>query len=340
MWLAGLSGMSLASTNWPPDLVRWKVADRTVDIVVRIMRRALIAVLLAAMAQLGLAQIPPDGPESLLDRIVPSGRWMANVEGNFWIFDLVVDAPLSGTVRIGGTPVAISNVRQGKDVSFEIREPGKQQPSLVTMRIVDGQIAFGVEAPGEERRKFNASRNRKVIELRGMKIEIGPSEGVENLDAALKTLEQEITVVDDTITNPEVRAFLKSVPVVLVPIGSNGAFTSDGGFLAPSGIVMAPRVYETGPFLRLLHEMMHAYHYWKLAESMQNPEILAMFQEARASGRFSADSYMLRNAGEYFAMMTSTYLNGTAGREPFTREAIKQKQPSMYAWMEKEFGPK
>jgi len=38
--------------------------------------------------------------------------------------------------------------------------------------------------------------------------------------------------------------------------------------------------------------------------------------------------------------MASVYLHGSAGRDPFTRQAIKEKQPDCYPWLEKEFGPK
>ena len=33
------------------------------------------------------------------------------------------------------------------------------------------------------------------------------------------------------------------------------------------------------------------------------------------------------------------YLYGSATRDPFTRAAIKAKQPEVFAWLEKEFGP-
>jgi hypothetical protein len=49
---------------------------------------------------------------------------------------------------------------------------------------------------------------------------------------------------------------------------------------------------------------------------------------------------MLSSVGEYFAIMASVYLHGTAARDPFTRDAIKQKQPDCHNWLVKEFGPK
>jgi hypothetical protein len=90
----------------------------------------------------------------------------------------------------------------------------------------------------------------------------------------------------------------------------------------------------------VLHELMHAYHDQKLPDSFRNAEIQRLYEQARTSGKFPAGSYMLSNVGEYFAMMASVYLHGTAARDPFTREAIKEKQPDCYDWLVKEFGPK
>lgn len=66
----------------------------------------------------------------------------------------------------------------------------------------------------------------------------------------------------------------------------------------------------------------------------------ALYDQARGSGKFPAGAYMLTNPIEYFGMMASVYLHGSAARDPFTREAIEEKQPEFYQWMVKEFGPR
>ena len=63
-----------------------------------------------------------------------------------------------------------------------------------------------------------------------------------------------------------------------------------------------------------------------------------MYDEARQSGKFPAGSYLLSNPAEYFAMMASVYLYGSAAREPFARDSIRIKQPRMYERLVKEFG--
>jgi hypothetical protein len=49
---------------------------------------------------------------------------------------------------------------------------------------------------------------------------------------------------------------------------------------------------------------------------------------------------MLSNVVEYFAMMASVYLHGSAARDPFIRQAIQEKQPDCYQWLVREFGPR
>jgi hypothetical protein len=90
----------------------------------------------------------------------------------------------------------------------------------------------------------------------------------------------------------------------------------------------------------ILHELMHAYHDQKLSGGFGNTEIQQFYQQAKNSGQFPANSYMLSSVGEYFAMMSSVYLHGSAARDPNTRQEIKDKQPDFYQWLVKEFGPR
>ncbi len=65
---------------------------------------------------------------------------------------------------------------------------------------------------------------------------------------------------------------------------------------------------------------------------------LAFYNRAKSPGLYPAGSYMLANGGEYFAMTASVFLHGSAARDPFTRQNLKDKQPLYYNWLEREFG--
>ena len=91
----------------------------------------------------------------------------------------------------------------------------------------------------------------------------------------------------------------------------------------------------------ILHELMHAYHDQKVPERIPaTPTSRKLYHQAQTSGQFPAGVYMLSNPVEYFAMMASVYLHGTAARDPNTRQEIKDKQPDCYQWLLKEFGPR
>ena len=47
---------------------------------------------------------------------------------------------------------------------------------------------------------------------------------------------------------------------------------------------------------------------------------------------------MMSNPAEFFAVTASCYLNGTVARDPYTREAIRERQPDYYAYLSRLFG--
>jgi len=93
---------------------------------------------------------------------------------------------------------------------------------------------------------------------------------------------------------------------------SNGSDrrSSDRRSMDTKSVVLHLQTYDPQKPI-VLHELLYAYHAQKLKDPV-----------------------------EYFAMMASVYLHGAAASDPFTRQAIKEKQPEGYLWMVKEFGPK
>jgi hypothetical protein len=89
----------------------------------------------------------------------------------------------------------------------------------------------------------------------------------------------------------------------------------------------------------LLHELLHAYHYQRLANGVENEQVLRFYRQAADEKIFPADSHIMSNPREYFAMMAAAYLFGKVDRFPSSRENIKAVQRDCYAWLEAEFGP-
>ena len=83
---------------------------------------------------------------------------------------------------------------------------------------------------------------------------------------------------------------------------------------------------------------MHILHRSTFPGGFDNPTIERFYQEAVAGNLFPADSYMMSNRREYFAVTASCYLYGSVERPPYTRQAIAQQQPDYYAYLGRLFG--
>ena len=171
--------------------------------------------------------------------------------------------------------------------------------------------------------------------FKGVQVDITSIQSAPSRDAFLDGLRRQIDIVDEISIDPARKAFLKSVPIVIEASNGSDHYSSE----TRSVVLYLQPSYDPGKPI-VLHELLHAYHDQKLASGYANAEIRNLYQQARSSGQFPANSYMLKNSVEYFAMMASVYLYGSAARDPFTRQAIKEKQPDCYLWLAKEFGPK
>jgi hypothetical protein len=178
-----------------------------------------------------------------------------------------------------------------------------------------------------------ASENIGWVRYRGYSIDVRSLAGNANRDAVLASVKGQLTLAD-TVRIPSAKlAFLRAVPIEILA-------ASEGRPRYADSVVQLPaQIYDTERPI-LLHELMHAYHHRRLRDGFGNATILSMFEQARTSGKFPANSYMLSSVPEYFAMMSSVYLHGSAARDPFARDSIRLKQPDMYAWLEREFGPR
>lgn len=105
----------------------------------------------------------------------------------------------------------------------------------------------------------------------------------------------------------------------------------------PRGVFFAR---ETQPAANpvLLHELIHRWQLLRMPGGRENPDVLRFYGEAKASGRWPAQSYMLTNPFEFFAMTASVVLHGTAARPPFRRENVEAKAPELYTFIVKAFG--
>ena len=176
---------------------------------------------------------------------------------------------------------------------------------------------------------------RQVVSHNGFTIDVTEVASAAAYDSVLKAVKEQVDLVMNAKVPAAAQAFFRTVPLVMQAI-SGAARYGAGRIVIP---LHSPVPYERGRPI-LLHELCHAYHDARLTDGFNNPTILAFYGEAKQGGKFPADSYLLSSNAEYFAMMASVFLHGSAMREPFGRDSIRVKQPAMYSWLLKEFGPR
>ncbi|MBV9439478.1 MAG: hypothetical protein JOZ24_05770 [Candidatus Eremiobacteraeota bacterium] len=149
-------------------------------------------------------------------------------------------------------------------------------------------------------------------------------------DATVRSaVEHQIDIVADSGVRDEILAFFRAQRIVV----RRGAVDR---FSRQRGIEIDTRLPVQQPIA--LHELLHAYQAFVLADGPRNPDILGFFEEARRDGLYPPNAYVLRNPMEFFAVTGSLYLWGHVDRPPFDRATLKRQQPRYYAWLAQLFG--
>lgn len=226
-----------------------------------------------------------------------------------------------------------------------------------------------IKASAEARDKAaNAGANREIREMEGWKLHISRELLAKEPAATAKALEltrsqlQEIlrTVPKDAIEK------LRQVPLYFSPEypenGASAEYHPGAGWLAGNGRdpAMAKaveftnvRVFEEDTRRMpnfVLHELSHGYHDRFLPAGYDNPEIMALYHKAKASGiydrveRRDADgatrmdqAYAITHPAEYFAEATEAYFSRN-DFFPYTRGQLEQHDPALSELLGKLWG--
>jgi hypothetical protein len=89
----------------------------------------------------------------------------------------------------------------------------------------------------------------------------------------------------------------------------------------------------------MLHELLHAYHYNRIPQGFQNPDILLYYNLAKGETLYPPGEYLLTNEKEFFAVTASVFLYGKDAE--LTRSDLKQKLPDYFKYLVRlfEFDP-
>lgn len=185
---------------------------------------------------------------------------------------------------------------------------------------------------------FRRSARRSTGPFRtyhGFRIDIGEAQGRIDVSSALAEVEHQIDIVDRSGVSPSLLARFRAVPIRIAVSFAGGGSHYNGGSEVSLG-----SLHPNDDRPVLLHEYMHVLEYRTFPGGFRNPTVRRFFDEALSQGLYPPDSYMMSNPAEFFAVTASCYLNGTVARDPYTRAAIRERQPDYYAYLSGLFGPR
>lgn len=169
---------------------------------------------------------------------------------------------------------------------------------------------------------------------RGFTVDTTEAQSAPNLKDVEKSLKHQIDIAADCGATPKIIDFFKSQTIFVKPGQGDGGgrFSSKVKGVAVDVAVQAPEKPV------VLHEMLHAYHWWVLPDGFKNAEVEQFYERARDGGFYPPDSYVLKNVQEFFAVTGSLYLWGNVDRPPHDRKTLHDKQPVYYQWLGDQFG--
>lgn len=154
--------------------------------------------------------------------------------------------------------------------------------------------------------------------------------------AAASVIEQ-LNIVEAAGLPPDILNFFKKTKILVDPAvrGNPGLFSIRDG---AGAVRIQPIVFPANRPI-LLHELMHAYHFYIL--SLKNPAIVEAYDAASRNGSYPAafqKAHFLQNEKEFFAVTSTIYLFGPIQQPPFNCDILSKTAPAYLAFLETTFG--
>jgi hypothetical protein len=198
--------------------------------------------------------------------------------------------------------------------------------------LVSAAVIAAASLPGAA--VFAQGNGAVTFTYRGFTVDTSAAQGAPNLAAIETSLKHQLDIVADCGANPKILDFFQSQEIFLKPGQGDGG----GHFSSNSKGVTLDVAVDPPQKPVVLHELLHAYHWRVLPGAFRNPDVLRFYQRAQEGEFYPADSYVLKNVQEFFAVTASLYLWGNVDRPPHTRATLREKQPVYYKWLGDLFG--
>jgi hypothetical protein len=187
------------------------------------------------------------------------------------------------------------------------------------------------------------SNGHAKFNYRGFIVDMSAVQNSTNFSAIEGSIKQQIDIVADCGAKPEILNFFRTQEIeVKTTAGDSGGHFSTGS----KGITVAAAVLPKEKPI-VLHELLHAYHFYVLPNGTRNADVLLYYNRAKDGHFYPATethngqrvpTYLLTNEREFFAVTASLYLWGNVDREPYNRERLKALQPIYYEWLGRQLG--
>ena len=211
--------------------------------------------------------------------------------------------------------------------------PGDGMPGDVGPGMGPGYGGRGPSGGGMGQRRESHGPMGPFESYRGFRVDIGEAQGTIDVASAMGEVEHQIDIVDRSGVGASMLARFRAVPIRISASFAGGGSHYRGGSEVTLGSLQPG---DDRPVL--LHEYMHVLEYRTFPGGFRNPTVRRYYEEAQARGLYPAESYMMSNPAEFFAVTASCFLNGTVARDPYTRAAIRERQPDYYAYLSSVFG--
>jgi hypothetical protein len=166
-----------------------------------------------------------------------------------------------------------------------------------------------------------------VFGYHGWQVDLTKAKGAEADQKMVAAVKRQLDIVEQAGLKPQVLEFMRTVKIWANPAGAK---SGPGHYGSSTGVDLRVKLLETDKPI-ILHELLHAYHDRLVPEGFKNADIKKFFELGKKF--WPADSYMLSNHREFFAMTASVYLFGDIDRPPFSRAELRSKQPQYYQWL-------
>ena len=178
------------------------------------------------------------------------------------------------------------------------------------------------------------AQGASTFTYRGFTVDTSGAQNAPNLKAVEASLKHQIDIAADCGATPKIIDFFKSQQIFVRPGQGDGGgrFSSKVQGVSVDAAVDAPEKPV------VLHEMLHAYHWWVLPDGFRNADVERFYERARDGGFYPANAYVLKNVQEFFAVTASLYLWGNVDRPPHDRKTLHDHQPVYYKWLGDQFG--